>query len=123
MPSAGRNVGTYAAFIATDRNKVIECIINGRRIDKERDTQGHMMADGYLKDKLGEMDPSIVASEKAFYETVVNCDNGEVEFQIGRELPEKRNLILIEMLEHLSILLNYTTKWLLLLLIANRDMI
>ena len=92
------------------------------------------MTDGYLKKKLGEMDSSIVMiydntsgyvhlSEKAFYETVVNCDNGEVEFQIGRELPEKRNLILIEMLEHLSILLNYTTKWLLLLLIANRDMI
>lgn len=100
---------TYAAFIAADRNKVIECIINGRRIDKERDTQGHMMADGYLKDKLGEMDPSIVAiydntsgyihlSEKAFYETVVNCDNGRVEFQIGRELPERRNPVLVEML-------------------------
>lgn len=101
---------TYAAFIAADRNKVIECIINGKRIDKERDTQGHMMTDGYLKKKLGEMDSSIVViydntsgyvhlSEKAFYETVVNCDNGEVEFQIGRELPEKRNSVLIEMLE------------------------
>lgn len=101
---------TYAAFIAADRNKVIECIIEGRRIDKERDTKGHMMTDGYLKKKLGEMDSSIVMiydntsgyihlSEKAFYETVVNCDNGKVEFQIGRELPEKRNPILIEMLE------------------------
>lgn len=101
---------TYAAFIAADRNKVIECIIKGRRIDKERDTNGHMMTDGYLKKKLGEMDSSIVMiydntsgyihlSEKAFYETVVNCDNGKGEFQIGRELPERRNPILIEMLE------------------------
>ena len=101
---------TYAAFIAADRNKVIECIIQGRRIDKERDTHGHMMTDGYLKKKLGEMDSSIVMiydntsgyihlSEKAFYETVVNCDNGRVEFQIGRELPERRNPVLIEMLE------------------------
>ena len=101
---------TYAAFIAADRNKVIECIIDGRRIDKERDTRGQMMSDGYIKNKLGEMDPSIVAiydntsgyihlSEKAFYETVVKCENGRVEFQIGRELPERRNEVLLEMLE------------------------
>lgn len=100
---------TYAAFIAADRNKVIECIINGRRIDKEEDTQGCKMTDGYLKKKLGEMDSSIVMiydntsgyihlSDKAFYETVVNCDNEGVGFQIGKELPERRNPILIEML-------------------------
>lgn len=100
---------TYAAFIAEDRSKVIECIINGRRIDKEKDTQGHKMTDGYLKEKLGELDPSIIMiydntsgyihlSDKAFYETVVNCDNNGLGFQIGRELPERRNPVLVEML-------------------------
>lgn len=101
---------TYAAFIAQDRNKVIDCIINGNRISKERDIQGCEMTDGYLKKRLGQMDPSIAIvydnscgyihlSEKAFFETVVSCDNNMLEFQVGKELPEKRNGILIEMLE------------------------
>ena len=38
-------------------------------------------------------------SDKAFYETVISCDNNAIEFQVGRELPEKRNPILVEMLE------------------------
>jgi len=101
---------TYAAFIAEDKNKVIDCIINGKRIDKEKDTHGCKMTDGYLKKKLEQMDVSIAIiynnasgyihlSDKAFYETVISCDNNAIEFQVGRELPEKRNPILIEMLE------------------------
>lgn len=101
---------TYAAFIAEDRNKVIDCIINGKRIDKEKDTHGYKMTDGYLKKKLEQMDASIAIiynnasgyihlSDKAFYETVISCDNNAIEFQVGSELPEKRNPILVEMLE------------------------
>lgn len=101
---------TYAAFIAEDRKKVIECIINGKRIDKERDTQGCKMTDGYLKKKLEQMDFSIAMiydntsgyihlSDKAFYETVISCDNYALEFQVGRELPESRNPVLAEMME------------------------
>ncbi len=101
---------TYAAFIAEDRNKVIDCIINGKRIDKEKDTHGCKMTDGYLKKNLEQMDVSIAMiydnasgyihlSDKAFYETVISCDNNAIEFQVGRELPEKRNQILVEMLE------------------------
>lgn len=101
---------TYATFIAKDRNKVIECLINGERIDREKDMQGKNMTDRYLKEKLSEIDSSIETiynnssgyihlSEKAFYETVINCDNNIIEFQIGRTLPEKRNVTLIEILD------------------------
>ena len=71
----------------------LDCIINGKRIDKEKDTQGYKMTDGYLKEKLGEIDSSVTMiydnssgyihlSDKAFYETVVACDNNVLEFLV-----------------------------------------
>ena len=87
----------------------LDCIINGKRIDKEKDTQGYKMTDGYLKEKLGEIDSSVAMiydnssgyihlSDKAFYETVIAYDNNVLEFLVGRELPERRNQILVEKL-------------------------
>ena len=35
-------------------------------------------------------------SAKAFYQTVVKVENNSIEWQIGRELPEKRNPVLVE---------------------------
>ena len=98
---------TYAAFIARDRGKVIECIINGTPINRERDVSGSKMTDGYLKTAINQYDHRfaqvynqasgfIHLSEKAFYQTVVDINDDRIAIQIGQELPEKRNEPLLE---------------------------
>lgn len=98
---------TYAAFIAEDKEKVIDCIISGERIDKQKSKDGKSLKDGYLKDELSKLDPgfSIVydntsgyihLSDKAFYQTVKSCDNEVIEWVIGTTLLERFNPLLIE---------------------------
>lgn len=98
---------TYAAFIAEDRNAVVNCIIDGNPINKLKDVNGKKMMDGYLKDELTKMDPLfsrvydnasgyVHLSEKAFYQTVANCENNTIGLGIGTPLPEKRNKTLVE---------------------------
>ena len=98
---------TYAAFIAEDRNAVIQCILDGTPIKKLKDAKGNRMFDGYLKDEVAKMDTIfstvydnasgyVHLSEKAFYQTVDSCDNYGIGIQIGRALPEKRNIPLLE---------------------------
>lgn len=101
---------TYAAFIAEDRTKVIDCIIDGTPINKQRDTTGTRMTDGYLKTAISQYD-SVFAqvynqasgfvhlSEKAFYQTVADVSDGKIALQIGHALPEKRNDPLLECAE------------------------
>ena len=98
---------TYAAFIAEDRNAVIDCIIDGTPINQQRDNAGSRMTDGYLKNAISQYD-SIFAkvydqasgfvhlSEKAFYQTVADVGDGKIAIQIGHPLPEKRNDSLLE---------------------------
>lgn len=104
---------TYAAFIAEDRTKVINCIIDGTPINKQRDTTGNRMTDGYLKNTISQYD-SVFAqvynqasgfvhlSEKAFYQTVADVSDGKIALQIGHDLPEKRNAPLLECAEAFS---------------------
>ncbi len=99
---------TYAAFIAADKPKVIDCIISGDPINKERDTTGQKMSDGHLKDEISKIDSRfaqvydqasgfIHLSSKAFYQTVAEIgDDNKFAFQIGHPLPEKRNEPLLE---------------------------
>lgn len=98
---------TYAAFIAEDRNAVIQCILDGTPIKNLRDIHGNKMFDGYLKDEIAKIDPVfstvydnasgyIHLSERAFYQTVNSCDNYGIGIQIGHPLPEKRNAPLLE---------------------------
>ena len=98
---------TYAAFIAEDRNAVVNCIIDRNPINKRKDVNGKKMMDGYLKDELTKMDPLfsrvydnasgyVHLSEKAFYQTVANCENNTIGLGIGTPLPEKRNETLVE---------------------------
>lgn len=98
---------TYAAFIAEDRDAVVNCIIDGNPINKLKDVNGKKMMDGYLKDELTKMDPLfsrvydnasgyVHLSEKAFYQTVANCENNTIGLGIGTPLPEKRNETLVE---------------------------
>ena len=98
---------TYAAFIADDKNAVIDCIISGNRINKQKSTDGKNLSDANLRSALSKIDSRfsnvynqasgfIHLSEKAFYQTVVRCEDSSIEFQIGGTLPEKRNPVLIE---------------------------
>lgn len=98
---------TYAAFIAEDRNAVVNCIIDGNPIKNLKDTNGKKMMNGYLKDEITKMDPLFAKvydnasgyvhlSDKAFYQTVATCDNYAIGLGIGLPLPEKRNETLTE---------------------------
>ena len=98
---------TYAAFIAEDRTKVIECILDGTPIKKQRDTAGKPMTDCYLKTAINQYD-SVFAqvynqasgfvhlSEKAFYQIVVRVDDKTIDCQVGHDLPETGNGPLLE---------------------------
>ncbi len=98
---------TYAAFIAKGKQAVIDCIISGERIDKQVDVNGKQLRDGHLKHELSKIDPKfeqvynrasgfIHLSSAAFYQTVVGLDDYKIEFQVGRELPEDKNPVLLE---------------------------
>lgn len=112
---------TYAAFIAADKEAVINCLIRGTPIRKEKDEKGNRMTDGYLKDEITKIDRTfnqvydqasgyIHLSEKAFYQTVNEIDDdGKLTIQVGSELPEKRNAPLLECAEAFThfIILHY----------------
>lgn len=99
---------TYAAFIAADKAKVIDCIISGDPINKEKDFTGKKMSDGHLKKVISKIDNQfsqvydqasgfIHLSSKAFYQTVADVgEEGRLDFQFGCALPEKRNEPLLE---------------------------
>lgn len=98
---------TYAAFIAEDKNEVIQCIIDGNPIKKLKDKNGNKMVDGYLKDEITKIDSKfgtvydkasgfVHLSEKAFYQTVDKVEDYGIGFLIGEPLPEKRNEPLLE---------------------------
>lgn len=98
---------TYAAFIAEDRNAVVNCIIDGNPIKNLKDIKGKKMMDGYLKDEITKTDPLFAKvydnasgyvhlSDKAFYQTVATCENNAIGLGIGLPLPEKRNETLVE---------------------------
>jgi len=101
---------TYAAFIAEDKDAVIDCIISGNRINKQKSTDGKPLSDANLRIALSQLDSRfsnvynqasgfIHLSEKAFYQTIVKCEDFKIEFQVGGKLPEKRNPVLIECIE------------------------
>lgn len=98
---------SYAAFIAQDKDAVVDCIISGEPIYRQLSQTGKKLNDGYLKKELSKIDSRfenvynqasgyIHLSEKAFYQTVVKCEDYHIDFQVGRALPEKRNTVLIE---------------------------
>jgi len=102
---------TYAAFIAENKEAVVDCILKGNPIKNLKDKDGEKMTDGHLKDKVTELDKQFAdvydqasgfvhLSEKAFYQTVEKVeDNGKVCFNYGHPLPEKRNDPLLESAE------------------------
>lgn len=98
---------TYAAFIAEDKNAVVNCVLDGAPIRHLKDKSGRKMTDGYLKEQITKLDSQfetvynqasgfIHLSEKAFFQMVDKCENNIMGFQIGQQLPEKRNEHILE---------------------------
>lgn len=98
---------TYAAFIAADKDAVIDCVISGNRIDKQKSKDGNLLKDVYLKNELSKLDTGFSAvydntsgyihfSDRAFYQTVKSCDDNVIEWGVGTQLLEKFNPLLIE---------------------------
>ncbi|MBQ6171443.1 MAG: hypothetical protein IJK34_02270 [Clostridia bacterium] len=98
---------TYAAFIAENKDTVIDCIISGNRIDKQKSKDGDLLKDVYLKKELSKLDPYfsvvynntsgyILFSDRAFYQTVKSCNENVIEWGVGIQLLEKSNPLLIE---------------------------
>ena len=98
---------TYAAFIAADKDAVIDCIIHGRKIRDQVDVDGKKMTDANLKKKMAAFNASFPAvydqasgyvhfSDMAFYQTVVSIDDSTIEWQIGQALQERFNPLLLE---------------------------
>ena len=98
---------TYAAFIAADKDAVIDCIIHGRKIRDQVDVDGKKMTDANLKKKMAAFNASFPAvydqasgyvhfSDMAFYQTVVSINDSTIEWQIGQALQERFNPLLLE---------------------------
>ena len=98
---------TYAAFIAADKDAVIDCIIHGRKIRDQVDVDGKQMTDANLKKKMAAFNASFPAvydqasgyvhfSDMAFYQTVVSINDSTIEWQIGQALQERFNPLLLE---------------------------
>lgn len=98
---------SYAAFIAKDRTALFNGVMDGKKINNLKDINGKQLSDRHLKEELTKFDPRFANvydqasgyvhfSEKAFYQTIVNCKDDVIEFQIGLKLPEKYNPYLIE---------------------------
>lgn len=97
----------YALYIADDESAVVTALLNGDKIDKLKDKKGNQMRDTYLKNELGSIDPKLPIvyenasgfihfSEKAIYQSIYDCSDHSIKFQVGGELSEKRNESLIE---------------------------
>ncbi len=97
---------TYATFIAKDKDAVIDSIISGKRINKEKDVNDNLLTDYYLKNAISKIYPNfnqvydnasgyIHLSEKSFYQTIESCENNTIKFYIGPNLLEKHNPYLI----------------------------
>ena len=99
---------SYAAFVAQDKNDVVHCLIDGEKINKKKDNQGKVLSDAHLKNRIAkELDPCfdqvyeqasgyIHLSSKAFYQMLDSVEDGHINFQVGLDLPIRRNPVLIE---------------------------
>ena len=98
---------TYAAFIAKDKDAVVDCVIHGKKISDQMDVDGKKMTDAHLKKKMVEFNASfpdvynqasgyVHFSDMAFYETVVGIEGHTITWQIGQPLQERFNPLLLE---------------------------
>ncbi len=100
-------IRTYAAFIAENRDAVVDCIIQGGKVSDYKDKNGKKMSDRYLKYEISKMD-SVFAdvydqasgyvhlSEKAFYQMIDSCEDNKITLYTRSNLLERHNPALIE---------------------------
>lgn len=97
----------YAIFSAEDEKAAVNCILNGDRLNRLKDKDGKFMTDGHLKTALSKYDKQLPTvydnasgfihfSNKAVYQSITQVEDTGFSFQVGPELPEKYNSILIE---------------------------
>ena len=97
----------YALYIANDERAVVNALLDGDKIDKLKDKKGNQMRDTYLKNEFGNIDSQLPIvyentsgfihfSAKAIYQSIYDCNDHTIKFQVGGELNEKRNETLIE---------------------------
>ena len=97
----------YAINIAEDEKAIVDCLLKGEKICNLKDKSGKKMTDGYLKRLLSQYDEQfetvydntsgfIHFSEKAIYQSIYECEDMGIKFQVGGELHEKRNKNIIE---------------------------
>lgn len=98
----------YALYIADNPQEAIDCVLDGEKLNKLKDKNGNKMIDGYLKEQItnrfDERFSSVYDnasgyvhfSNKSFYQTIDSLEEHGFTFQIGLELPEKMNIILLE---------------------------
>ncbi|MCR4618403.1 MAG: hypothetical protein K5669_09515 [Lachnospiraceae bacterium] len=97
----------YAINIAEDEKAIVDCLLKGEKIRNLKDKSGKKMSDGYLKGLLVQYDEKFETvydntsgyvhfSEKAIYQSIYECEDMGIKFQVGGELNEKRNKYLIE---------------------------
>ena len=97
----------YALNIAEDEDAVVKCVLEGGKIGSLKDKSGKKMTDSYLKKKLEQYDKRLPTvydnasgyihfSEKAMFQSIYECYDYTIKFQVGGELHEKLNIYLIE---------------------------
>lgn len=98
---------SFALMIAADEKQAINCILEGGEIRKLKDKNGNRMTDKNLKEQIKQYDnllPTVYDntsgfihfSDKAVYQSIYNTEDYHIDFQIGGELNEKRNVNLLE---------------------------
>jgi len=96
----------YSIFIAEDKNKVIECIISGGKMNSKKDKNGRFMTDGYLKREIAKIDPTfpevyngvcgyIHFSSESLEKLFDEVKDGKFIMKVGLSLPERKNKDLI----------------------------
>lgn len=99
----------FAIYISDDEQKIAECIIKGKRISNLKDKNGKKLTDTYLKKQLGKYDEHIESvydrasgfihfSSKAVFQSIIECEEKGIKFQVGGDLSEDKNEPLLDCL-------------------------
>ena len=96
-----------AIYIAEDEQAVVNNVLEGKSIGRLQDKNGNRMTDAYLKKQFEQYDKQLPTvydnasgfihfSAKAVFQSIYECKDNSIRFQVGGELHEKRNETLIE---------------------------
>ncbi len=99
---------TYAAFIAEDKIRVIDCVVKGDiKLKDLKSKTGKKLTDQYLSEQLNKIEPRFKAvyyeasgyihhSNKSFYAMTQTEEPFTMKFGIGVPLPQDMDRVIIE---------------------------